>query len=88
MSVETQSRIKPGALPCRIKEQIIEDQVTGLTLQFDALPDGTSRLTILGDFPLGNRNWIFNAEGEEAGGGSGLCCAPSTHWLLPVDRIE
>jgi len=83
-NAETQRRIKPGAKDWRIKEQIIEDAVTGLTLQFDALPDGSFRLMIVGDFPLGNRDWIFNEQGEEAGGGSGTACTPRAGWLRTV----
>ena len=50
-------RVKPNAKDCRIKEQIIEDLVTGLTLQFahrDADPERgrkeTIKLTIYGIF--------------------------------------
>ncbi|MEX2246111.1 MAG: hypothetical protein WEC75_05445 [Dehalococcoidia bacterium] len=76
--------VKPHGLDCRIKEQIIEDEVSGLTLQFDALPDGTFRLKISGDFPFGGRDWIFNSEGEEAGGGVGTCCTPRPSWLSAI----
>lgn len=76
--------VKPGGATCTIKEQIIEDEVSGLTLQFDALPDGTFRLKIMGDIPFGGRDLIFNNEGEEAGGGVGTCCAPRPSWLRPV----
>ena len=84
-NAETQTRIKPDAQDCRIKEQIIDDVLTGLTLQFDALPDGTYRLRISGEIPFGNRDWIFNSQGEEAGGGTGLACTPRSDWLSLVD---
>lgn len=60
-----------GAKPLLIKEQRIEDRGSGLTLVFDALPDGTTRLRICGEnLPFGNRDFIFNHEGELAGGGT------------------
>ena len=34
--------IKPNAYNCTIKEQIINDLVTGLTLQFESVEDGLS----------------------------------------------
>lgn len=48
-------------------EQLIQDPVSGLTIQFEVLPDGTQMLKVFGDFPLGNREFIFNPEGLEAG---------------------
>jgi len=76
--------IKPEAKDCVIKEQIIEDGVTGLTLQFDALSDGTTRLNIIGDLEMGNRSFIFNKQGEEAGAGTALGGTPRPSWLKDV----
>ena len=76
--------VTPGGQMVSIKEQIIEDEVSGLTLQFEVMPDGTGRLRVYGDLPLGNREIVFSAEGEEAGGGTALAslCRPS--WLNVV----
>ena len=68
------SILRKNARPIRILEQLIEDRVSGLTLQFSFNShDGTSKLTLYGDIlPFGNRDIIFNAEGQEAGGGTAL----------------
>ena len=75
------SILRKNARPIRILEQIIEDPVSGLTIQFVFNPNnGTSRLRLFGDIPYGNREFIFNAEGQEAGAGvalAGLCDLPS-----------
>ncbi len=72
---------KPDGNICSIREQIIDDPVSELTFQFEAMTDGTSRLRIYGDLPFGNREFIFDGEGNEAGAGTALVsqCRPS--WL-------
>lgn len=78
--------VKPDGKTWKVKEQIIEDPVSGLTIQFEVMPDGESRLRIYGDsLPLGNREIIFDADGHEAGGGcyTGLC-RPA--WLDKIDE--
>lgn len=73
---------KPNAKDCIIKEQIIEDAVTGLTLQFVKY-DGKNRgcrLTIFGEnLPFGNRDIFFDSNGEDAGSGThvGECPKPT-----------
>ncbi len=62
--------VKPDGKPWTVKEQIIEDLVTGLTFQFEVMPDGEMRLRIFGrDVPFGNREFFFDSEGVEAGSG-------------------
>jgi hypothetical protein len=75
---------KPGGRLCQIAEQIIEDGVSGLTLQFEARDDGTTRLVIAGNLPFGNREILFDREGKEAAAGVALAgvCRPS--WLREV----
>lgn len=78
--------IKPNGGICHIREQIIEDAVSGLTFQFALVP-GTSvpfRLRIFGDLPHGNRELAFDANGEQTAAGTMLTgsCAPS--WLRAV----
>jgi hypothetical protein len=56
--------LKPDAGICRIREQVIEDLPSGLTLQFEAFQDGC-RLRIAGRaLPTGNREIVFDAEGR------------------------
>ena len=72
MSVPTVLLIQSGA----IKEQIVEDQVTGLTFQFEVTPSGERQLRIYGDLPYGNREIVFDQNGQKAGSGTfvaGLC---------------
>lgn len=77
--------VKPNGRQWCVVEQIVEDLVSGLTFQFEVMPDGESRLRVFGDtLPFGNREIVFDAAGVEAGGGSytGLC-RPA--WLDVVD---
>jgi hypothetical protein len=57
-----------------IKEQIINDETTGLMLIFSASPTGQeSRLQLIGEcLPFGNRDYQFNRKGELVGTGTGL----------------
>jgi hypothetical protein len=56
--------LKPDAGTCRVREQIIEDLPSGLTLQFEAC-EGGSRLVIAGRaLRSGNREVVFDAEGD------------------------
>ena len=68
---------KPDWKPWSVREQIVEDAASGLTIQFEVYPDGSPRLRIFGDcIPFGNREIVFDSNGEEAGAGtftSGLC---------------
>lgn len=76
---------KPDGKHCVIREQIIEDLVSGLTLQFEVVNDGTARLRILGDLGVGNnREFIFDKKGHLGATGSALSgvCKPS--WLKTV----
>jgi len=77
--------LKPDGKLWTIKEQIIEDPVTGLTLQFEVVPDGELRLRIYGkSLAFGNREFHFDQNGERVGAGvfvSGQC-RPA--WLTPT----
>ncbi len=72
--------IKTGTKLLTLREQIIEDAVSGLTLKLYVEQDGTSRLMIYGDLPFGNREFIFDRQGKEAGAGTAptQMCRPST----------
>ena len=66
--------LKENAKTLQIKEQIIPDLVTELTLVFRVAPSGEAVLYILGDtLPFGNRDFQFDKGGELAGTGTGLC---------------
>lgn len=54
--------IKPTAGLCRIREQIVEDLPSGLTLQFERVEGGV-RLTIAGKALAANREILFDADG-------------------------
>lgn len=77
--------IKEDAKLWIIKEQIIEDRVMGLTFQFEILPNGEARFRVLGDLPFGNREFVFNKEGEKSGSGTATrgTCRPA--WATKVD---
>ena len=69
--------LKPNAKTLQIKEQIINDLVTELTLIFRVAQGGEARLQLLGDnLPFGNRDFQFNKDGKLVGTGTGVrnCC--------------
>ena len=78
--------VKPDAGILKIKEQIIEDPVSGLTFQFLLMPDSDApaRLRVFGALRHGNREFLFDRNGQEAGAGTafGGTCRPS--WLREV----
>ncbi len=66
--------LKPNAKTIQIKEQYIDDTVTGLLLIFRVTPSGEARLHLKGDtLPFGNRDFQFDKNGALAGTGTGLC---------------
>jgi hypothetical protein len=72
-----------------IKEQIIEDLATGLTLQFEVIPgdfEAPFRLKIVGDFPFGNREIRFGRDGQEASSAVALAGLCSPTWLTSADE--
>lgn len=53
-----------------IPEQIIEDLISGLTFQFEVVPDSDTpfKLKVFGDsIPFGNREILFDVNGNDAG---------------------
>ena len=76
--------IKPNAVKCSIKEQIIEDPASGLTLLFEC-ENGRARLVIAGkSLPFGNREIHFDHEGKEAGAGTLVGDFRRPSWLKGV----
>lgn len=78
---------KPGASNWTIKEQIIEDAASGLTFQFEVDPESSApmRLRIFGDLPFGNREIVFDRNGEEAGSGTALTGLSRPTWLTSIE---
>jgi len=80
--------LKENGTRCQISEQIIDDPVSGLTFQFEVLPNGESRLHVYGEvLKYGNRTIMFDVDGKEAGSGTSLTglCKPS--WVQEVDGL-
>jgi hypothetical protein len=83
--------VKPEGRICEIREQIIEDPVTGLSFQFIFRPDTDApvRLVVHGALPgNGNREFLFDSDGNEAGAGTGFTgvCRPT--WLQEVPGLR
>ena len=76
--------LKPSGGNCKIREQIIEDPVSGLTLQFELRDDGSTQLRIVGNIPFGNRDFVFDDTGAEVGAGVSVAgtCRPT--WIREV----
>ncbi len=76
--------VKPNGVVCGIREQIIEDEATGLILQFEC-HDGKPRLLIAGNaLPHGNREILFDHQGREAASGTLLGEFRRPSWLRQV----
>jgi hypothetical protein len=79
--------LKPDGCVCPIREQIIDDPVTGLTIQFEVVDDGSARVRLVGDaLPFGNREFAFDADGREVGAGVSVAGACRPSWLREVKR--
>ena len=73
---------KPGGKDWTVKEQIIEDLVTGLSFKFRVTPDGEPRLHIYGDsLEFCNRDICFDKNGEESGGGTAMGGHCQATWI-------
>lgn len=76
--------IKPNGASCSIREQIIEDAASGLTLLFEC-DNGRPRLVIAGrNLPYGNREILFDEQGKEAGAGTLVGNFRRPSWLKRV----
>jgi len=75
---------KPNGALCKVREQIVEDDASGLILQFECA-NGRTRLLIAGDaLPFGNREIVFDNEGNEAAAGTLLGGFRRPSWLRKV----
>ena len=76
--------IKPNGGKCSIREQIIEDLASGLTLLFEN-NNGRSRMVIAGkNLPYGNREILFDEEGREVGAGTLVGGFRRPSWIKEV----
>jgi hypothetical protein len=76
--------IKPNGALCKVREQIVEDDASGLILQFEC-ENGRTRLIIAGaSLPFGNREILFDDEGREAAAGTMLGRFRRPSWLAKV----
>jgi hypothetical protein len=83
--------IKTSTKLLNLREQIIEDAVSGLTLKLERAQDGTARLKIYGVMPFGTREFIFDGLGQEAGARTAptqLCCPSAPLHFAPVSATN
>lgn len=77
--------VKPHGELCKVREQIVEDEASGLILQFECA-NGRTRLVIAGEsLPFGNREILFDDQGREAAAGTLLGGFRRPSWLKKVD---
>ena len=76
--------VKPNGTLCKVREQIVEDDASGLILQFECA-NGRTRLVIAGEaLPFGNREIIFDDDGREAAAGTLVGSFRRPSWLTKV----
>jgi hypothetical protein len=76
--------IKPNGALCKVREQIVEDDASGLILQFECT-NGRTRLVIAGEsLPFGNREIMFDDEGRESAAGTLVGRFRRPSWLTKV----
>ena len=65
-----------------VREQIVRDPASGLTLMFEVDDLGRPRLRIWGDsLPFGNREIGFTPDGQEAFAGTSVASCPTATWV-------
>jgi hypothetical protein len=76
--------LKPNGAVCKVREQIVEDEASGLILQFEC-DNGRMRLVIAGPaLPFGNREILFDDNGRQAGAGTLVGAFRRPSWLKPL----
>lgn len=77
--------LKPNGTLCQVREQIIEDAASGLTLQFEC-EEGRTRLVIAGNhLSPGQREILFDEQGREVGAGTLVGQYRRPSWLKKVE---
>ena len=75
---------KPNGGAILLREQIIEDEVSGLTIMIELTKSGEGRLRILGDLPYGNRDFAFDPGGRLVGTGTSVTNCRRPSWIESV----
>ena len=76
--------VKPEGRLLAIREQIVEDKASGLTLQFELRPDGHGVLRISGPLPHGGREFVFGHSGAIESSGATTTDHARVSWLRSV----
>jgi hypothetical protein len=76
--------IRPGGKKVELLEQIIEDKLSGITIQIERLDESESVVRLFGDFRYGNRELLFR-EGRFVGGGVFVGECPKPTWISEVN---
>jgi hypothetical protein len=82
---------KPAGARFPVKEQILDDPVTGITFQFFAVPgneEGPFRLRIFGNVPHVDHEFIFDRDGVIRGRETMLMRRHKPTWLTQVKRSK
>jgi len=67
--MESAKNSRQGSQVWAVLPQIVVDPATGMTLNFSVSSSGELILTLIGDLPFGNREFIFARDGNLAGTG-------------------
>ncbi|HEY2587096.1 MAG TPA: hypothetical protein VGI81_15220 [Tepidisphaeraceae bacterium] len=82
---ESEPVLKPDGKLCVIKEQIIRDEISGLTFQFERDERGYTAFRIFGStLPFGNCEIIFGSDGTEAATGMLVRGLSKPTWAYPA----
>jgi hypothetical protein len=69
----------------KIREQVVTDRLSGLTFQFEVLPSGYPVFRVFGDLPFGNREFVFDKNGERNGAGTALVGPTKPTWICATE---
>lgn len=76
--------LKPNGATCKIKEQIVEDTASGLTLQVECRKERTRLVIASARLPYGNRQIVFDKDGKQVGAGTLVGKFRRPSWLKSV----
>jgi len=82
--------LKPDGIDWKITEQIVEDLVTGITIQFEVIPNSNDpyRLRLFGNFAFGNREILFDKFGKKSGSGTFVGNGNENPcWLTKIEEL-
>lgn len=77
--------VRPNAAQVTILEQIIEDPVSEISLQFERTDNGGTRLSLFGEkLKCGHRVLAFDCDGNFIGGGTHLRECPQPTFIREI----